>query len=154
MQIKHVKFDKFGAIISVDGKTGPRKIRLLKSIPYLREWLNVHPFRNNNDAPLWIQVEGKHYGDPLNYSGAKQLLLRLCKKAGINKRITLNLFRHTTATYLANSLPESLLRKRQGWTPSSKMPERYVHMIDEDLDEAYLRIHGIIKEDKSAWRHT
>jgi len=149
LQIKHVKSDKFGAIISVDGKTGPRKIRLLKSIPYLREWLNVHPFRNNNDAPLWIQVEGKHYGEPLNYSGAKQLLFRLCRKAEIKKRITLNLFRHTTATSLANSLPESLLRKRQGWTASSKMPERYVHMIDEDLDEAYLRIHGIIKEDKS-----
>ncbi len=149
LQIKHVKFDKFGAKIAVDGKTGPRKIRLLKSIPYLREWLNVHPFRNNTDAPLWIQVEGKHYGDPLNYSGAKQLLLRLCRKTGIKKRITLNLFRHTAATSLANSLPESLLRKRQGWTASSKMPERYVHMIDEDLDEAYLRIHGVIKEDKS-----
>jgi len=54
LQIKHVKFDKFGAIIAVDGKTGPRKIRILKSIPYLREWLNVHPFRNNADAPLWI----------------------------------------------------------------------------------------------------
>jgi integrase len=149
LQLKHVKFDKFGAIISVDGKTGPRKIRLLKSIPYLKEWINVHPMRNNNDAPLWIQVEGRSYGLPLNYTGTKQLLERLCRKAGIEKRITLNLFRHTTATSLANSLPESLLRKRQGWTASSKMPERYVHLIDEDLDEAYLRLHGIIKEDKS-----
>lgn len=150
LQIKHVMFDKFGAIISVDGKTGPRKIRLLKSIPYLKEWINVHPFRDDVDAPLWIQVEGSHYGEPLNYSAAKQILQRLCRKAGIKKRVTLNLFRHTAATSLANSLPESLLRKRQGWTPSSKMPEKYVHLIDEDLDEAYLRMHGIIKEDKSS----
>jgi len=149
LKIKHVYFDKFGAKIAVDGKTGPRKIRLLKSVPYLNEWLSVHPFRDNTNAPLWIQVEGKHYGEPLNYAGAKQMLFRLCRKAGIKKRITLNLFRHTTATYLANSLPESLLRKRQGWTPSSKMPERYLHMIDEDLDKAYLGLHGIIKEDKT-----
>lgn len=150
LRIKHVKFDKFGAMISVDGKTGPRNIRLLKSIPYLKEWINVHPFRDDIDSPLWIQVEDSHYGEPLNYSAAKQMLQRLCRKAEIKKRITLNLFRHTAATFLANFLPESLLRKRQGWTPSSKMPEKYVHLIDEDLDEAYLRMHGIIKEDKSS----
>ena len=148
LRIKHVKFDKFGAIIAVDGKTGPRKIRLLKSIPYLREWIESHPFKNNPDAPLWIQVEGNHYGEPVNYAATKQILQRLCRKAGIQKRITLNLFRHSRATILANQLPESLLRKRQGWTPSSTMPERYVHLIDEDLDEAYLRIHGVIKENK------
>lgn len=28
------------------------------------------------------------------------------------------------------------------------MPERYVHLVDDDVDEAYLRLHGIIKEDK------
>ena len=148
LRLKHVKFDKFGAIIVVDGKTGPRKIRLLKSIPYLREWLEAHPFKDNPDAPLWIQVEGKHYGKPINYAATKQILQRLCRKAGIQKRITLNLFRHSRATILANKLPESLLRKRQGWTPSSKMPERYVHLIDEDLDEAYLRMHGVIKENE------
>ena len=76
------------------------------------------------------------------------MILRLCRKARIEKRIYLNLFRHTGATELSSSLPESLLRKRQGWTQSSKIPERYVHLIDEDLDEAYLRLHGIIKEDK------
>ena len=148
LRLKHVRFDKFGALIVVDGKTGPRKIRLLKSIPYLREWLESHPMKDNPDAPLWVQVEGKHYGEPINYAATKQILKRLCRKAGIQKRITLNLFRHSRATILANKLPESLLRKRQGWTPSSKMPERYVHLIDEDLDEAYLRLHGVIKENK------
>ena len=88
----------------------------------------------------------KEYGGPLNYVSAKAILERLAQTAGIQKRLTLNLFRHTRATALANVLPESLLRKRQGWTASSKMPERYVHLVDEDLDEAYLRLHGVIKE--------
>ena len=148
LRLKHVQFDKFGAIISVDGKTGPRKIRILKSIPYLREWINVHPFKGQPDAPLWIQVGGRNYGGPLNYVSTKAILERLAQTAGIQKRLTLNLFRHTRATALANVLPESLLRKRQGWTPSSKMPERYVHLVDEDLDDAYLRLHGVIKEKK------
>ena len=148
LRLKHVKFDKFGAIISVDGKTGPRKIRLLKSIPYLSEWMEAHPQKENSESPLWIQVEGKDAGKPMNYFATKQMLQRLCRKAGIEKKITLNLFRHSRATILANKLPESLLRKRQGWTPSSKMPERYVHLIDDDVDEAYLRLHGVIKENK------
>lgn len=31
LKIKHVKFDQYGAVIHVDGKTGPRPIRLVKS---------------------------------------------------------------------------------------------------------------------------
>ncbi|HZS73877.1 MAG TPA: integrase, partial [Candidatus Nitrosotalea sp.] len=38
--IKHVRFDKHGAIIHVDGKTGPRPIRLIRSTPNLASWIN------------------------------------------------------------------------------------------------------------------
>lgn len=35
LQIRHVKFDQYGAVLHVDGKTGARTIRLVKSVPNL-----------------------------------------------------------------------------------------------------------------------
>lgn len=31
-------------------------------------------------------------------------------------------------------MTEAQLRKRHGWSPESKMPARYVHMINADVD--------------------
>ena len=39
LQIKHVKQDEFGTIISVDGKTGARPVRIIASAPDLHAWL-------------------------------------------------------------------------------------------------------------------
>jgi integrase len=47
LKIKHVKFDKVGANIHVFGKTGARTIRLIKSVPDLARWINVHPNKTN-----------------------------------------------------------------------------------------------------------
>ena len=51
LKIKHVELDKIGAILKVDGKTGARRIRLIRSVPNLSMWLNNHPMKNNPDAP-------------------------------------------------------------------------------------------------------
>jgi len=40
-KIKNVKFDEYGAVINVDGKTGARPIRLVRSTPNLANWINV-----------------------------------------------------------------------------------------------------------------
>lgn len=57
LQIKYVKFDQHGVILQVDGKTGTRKVRLVETIANLSAWLNVHPFRDNPNAPLWINLK-------------------------------------------------------------------------------------------------
>ena len=36
----------------IDGKTGPRKIGLLKSILYLHKWMETHPQNDNSDASV------------------------------------------------------------------------------------------------------
>lgn len=38
------------------GKTGPRTVPLIGSIPYLKEWLEDHPNGNNNDAFIFISL--------------------------------------------------------------------------------------------------
>ncbi|MDE2590204.1 MAG: tyrosine-type recombinase/integrase [Patescibacteria group bacterium] len=148
LQIKHVVKDKLGAIIKVDGKTTARPIRLVKSLPYLAAWLNSHPFRNNPDAPLWINLSHHGYGDQISYEGVKRILEKRAKLAGLEKRIFFHLFRHSEITETANFLTEAQLRKRYGWSGSSKMPERYTHLVDSDVDKAILGHYGLIKKDE------
>ena len=142
LKIKHLKFDNHGAIIHVDGKTGPRTIRLIKSVPDLSSWVNSHPNRDDNEAPLWINL-GSSQEPYLTYAGACRMLARRMKKAHITKRINLNLFRHSQATETAQYLTEAQMRKRYGWTSYSKMPGRYVHMINQDVDDAIFLHYGI-----------
>ncbi|MDE1764933.1 MAG: tyrosine-type recombinase/integrase [Thaumarchaeota archaeon] len=146
LRIKHVKFDSVGAVISVDGKTGPRPIRLIRSVPNLAKWLDVHPLKNNPEAPLWMVLDKSRFGEPLNNSGARALLQRRCEMAHMLKRVNLKLFRHSEATRSANFMTEAQMRVRHGWTPSSKMPARYVHLVSADVDQALLKHYGIEKE--------
>ena len=39
-------------MIYVNGKTGPRTVPLINSIPYVKDWLNNHPQPGNPDAFL------------------------------------------------------------------------------------------------------
>ncbi|NJD52503.1 MAG: hypothetical protein FIB07_06490 [Candidatus Methanoperedens sp.] len=55
LKIKHVKFDQYGAVLMVDGKTGMRRVRIIFSSPYLATWLVNHPFRDNPEAFVWVR---------------------------------------------------------------------------------------------------
>ena len=79
--IKHVTFDKHGAVLMVDGKTGPRRVRIIASAPALASWLSMHPLRNDLNAPLWIGIGTVGRYDALLYNGARAMLRRLVKKS-------------------------------------------------------------------------
>ncbi|MCA9827088.1 MAG: tyrosine-type recombinase/integrase, partial [Nitrosopumilus sp.] len=143
LKIKHVKFDDKGAVIHVDGKTGPRPIRLVTSVPNLAKWMNVHPFKDDSEHPLWILFDEDNYGNQMTYSAAVAMLQRRIRKAKIRKKINLKLFRHSAATRLSKYLPESTMRLRHGWTRNSTMPARYVHLNNSDVDDAILKMHGL-----------
>ncbi len=152
LQIRHVKFDKYGAILHVDGKTGARSIRLVKSTPSLANWLSVHPLKDDPSAPLWPNIGYRNSGDPMTYAAARQMINRRCRMAHLSKRVNLNLFRHSEATVTANFMTEAQMRKRHGWTADSKMPGRYVHLVNADVDAAifdHLGIKTQNKEDKN-----
>jgi len=152
LKIKHVVTDKYGPMLKVDGKTGARPIRLVESTPSLAAWLNVHPFKDNPDAPLWINLSSRNFGKPLTYAAAYAMVRTRCKKAELSKRVYLNLFRHTRATQSAQFLTEAQMKKRHGWTPYSKMAGRYVHMVNADVDQAILSHYGLHVEEEEKER--
>jgi len=150
LRILNVAFDQYGAVLIVDGKTGPRRVRVVAAAPALASWLSIHPQRNDPNAPLWVGVGtvGRH--EPLNYEGARALFRRLARKTGLKKRVYSHLMRHTRATELANILTEAQMKEHLGWVQASDMPSVYVHLSGRDVDNALLRAHGITvsQEDK------
>jgi integrase/recombinase XerD len=148
LNVKHLSFDEYGAIVNVRGKTGYRRVRAVWSVEYLKAWLQVHPEGYNPDAPLWVTLKSKEdLLEPLQYAAIRMKLQRIAKKAGINKRIHPHLFRHSRATYMANYLTEAQMNVYFGWTQGSDMPGVYVHLSGRDVDDAVLKANGIIEKD-------
>jgi len=144
MKIRDFTIDKNGGMIKVDGKTGVRPIRIVKSVPYLTRWLNDHPYKDDHERPLWVYVRNSDtFGKPINYYGFNSILHKRVGQAGITKRISSHLFRHKEITDLANKLTESESRMRHGWEKTSLMPSKYTHLNQENLDDKMLEIMGI-----------
>jgi len=144
MKIKSVTFDRYGAKIHVKGKTGERSLRLTISVPLLATWFNMHPRRDDPEAPLWLNSRGL----PMRYAAFQALIPRIAKRAGIRTRVYPHLFRHSRATFLASYLTEAQLCVRFGWVQGSEQPGTYVHLSGRDADEAILELYGIKKNAK------
>jgi integrase/recombinase XerD len=147
LQIRHIVIDEYGAIISVDGKTGARKVRIVSSVSYLIKWINVHPYKDDRNHALFISTYNtKYFGCGLSYGGFQMKLRKIVKRSGITKRIYSHLFRHKEITNLAGKLTEAESRIRHGWGKSSNMPSRYTHMNNQDVDDKMLKIYGVKKK--------
>jgi integrase len=147
LKIKHAKFDRYGAVLMVDGKTGMRRVRIIFSSPYLATWLENHPFRQNSEAFIWVGIGTVGRNIPLRYGAIRMHLKRIAQKAGIKKRIHPHLFRHSRSTHLAKHLTEAQMKQYLGWVQGSDMAAIYVHLSGRDVDNALLKMHGIVTED-------
>ena len=110
--------------------------------------MNIHPLRENLDAPLWVSLGTRNRDRPLKYRAADDILKNLAAKAGIKKRIYPHLFRHSRATHLANHLTEAQMKELFGWVRDSDMASVYVHLSGRDVDDALLKLHGLATKEK------
>ena len=142
LRIRDVEFTEYGAKIRITGKTGERTIALIKSEPYLRQWLNVHPLRDDPNAYVFITKWKKEY-KRITISAFEKTLKRLAEKAGIKKNVYPHMLRHTRGTNLASKVTEQELKIIMGWTKDSRMASVYVHLSGRDAEKAILRAEGI-----------
>lgn len=149
MSIKSITFDELGAVIVLaNGKTGMRRIRVVYAASFLRQWTDVHPWKNDRDAPLWVNLWAKKVHKPLAYLGFRKVLVEAAQKAGIDKRVHLHLTRHSRATHLAEHMTEQQMKNYLGWTQGSTMAAVYVHLSGKDMDNAVLKMYGMQKEEE------
>lgn len=151
------------------GKMGQRYVSLVLFPGLMTAWLNVHPQRNDKDAPLWIMESTNKLGQPFTYQGARLLFKALCLKAffgsewkktkGKNERLhlikkhlrgqrwTLYNLRHSRATELVKlGVSISALQRHMGHSRINRT-QRYTHLSDKDVSRELMRAQGMETEE-------
>ena len=135
-KIGEIKQTDYGAEIKCDGKTGnSRPIILSWSTSTLMQWLNIHPFRDNPDAPIYCALQ---YNSPkyLSYAGACKMFKQNCKRAGVKRRMWLHLLKHVGCTEDARrGMPDGLRKFKHHHSMNSKMDAVYVHFTNGDVPD-------------------
>ena len=146
-----------------EAKTGGGPILLTCSFPYVRDWLNEHPFKNEPGARLICNL---NTGAPINpeaiWTMMKQLgkrILRLLQSGSIinvkerdrlrhlinNKKWNPYCIRHSAITADSDFLPEYALKKKVRWSMNSKQGSRYIkRRMGNDLKQKILVYNGIV----------
>ncbi len=169
LKIKHIRLkEKYGeGEIPHDAKTGTGPVLLTTSFPYVRDWLNEHPFRNEPDARLICNLNN---GSPITPDAIdyvmKQLrerIIRLLHKGEINeqhereklefllktKKWNPYCIRHSAITADSDYLPEYALKKKVRWSMNSKQGTRYIkRRMGNDLKQKILEYNGIIPSEE------
>ena len=60
LQRKNIGFDKLGGFVMVEGKMGPRRQRLIISVPFVAKWLEEHPDKNPEASLCVHERQGCH----------------------------------------------------------------------------------------------
>ncbi len=148
MKIGNVEFDDYGAIVKLkSGKVGERKIRVIASVPRLKDWIENHP-KPRSDNWVWVN-ERRNKGERMGYNNLRFMVAKWVKKSGIKKRVVPYNFRHSRYTHLSKKWPTQVLYKYMGQVQGSKSIERYVRLSTEDIDDTVLNFYGIKNNKKN-----
>jgi len=149
LRIRDLDFREKYAQIRVSGKTGERTIPLVRAIPYLRAWLQVHPAQGDPDSPLFARILRGQVG-AVTLNALQTHFRRLRQRASIERRIYPYMFRHTRLTELAErDLGEYKMKVLAGWTPDSKMASRYIHLSGRSSLAPILDMEGVEVPDEA-----
>ena len=67
LKLKDIKFKvssigiQYAEVHIIESKTKPRTLPLIFSIPYVKGWIDSHPFANNPDALLFISLADSNF---------------------------------------------------------------------------------------------
>lgn len=142
LRIRDVEFHDKYVQIRVSGKTGERTIPLVKSIPYLKSWLQVHP-DPGPDSFLFARVWKGKIG-PLSTNSIDSQFHYMRKRAGIKRRIHPHMFRHSRLTELAKQgLGEYQMKSFAGWVSGSQMANVYIKLAGRSHLDPILEMAGV-----------
>jgi integrase/recombinase XerD len=148
--------------IPYNTKTGGGPILLTFSFPYVRDFLNKHPFKNTPEARLICNLQN---GAPIKpealWTMMKQLrhrIIQMLESGSISnieekqkleyllrtKKWNPYCLRHSAITYDSDYLPEFAVKKKARWSMNSRQGSRYIKSrMGEDLKRAILAQNGI-----------
>jgi integrase len=155
---------QYAEVHIADSKTKPRTLPLIFSIPYVKEWIELHPLANNPNSWLFISLSDSTFGKQLTENALYKLYARSYKQKFFprllddpsieerDKAYLRNLLtkpwapyiqRHSALTQKSQILKESTLRDHAGWSMNSKMPNVYIHYFGNESSKSLLQAYGI-----------
>jgi integrase/recombinase XerD len=167
LRLKNIRLnERYGeGEIPYQAKTGSGPNLLTFSFPYVRDWLNEHPFRNSPEARLICSLNN---GAPIKpealWTMMKQLHLRIRRLIETDsiadnvererlqelidtKRFNPYCLRHSSISHDSDYLPDYALKKKVRWSMNSKQPARYIKTrLSDNLKNTILVHSGIIAE--------
>lgn len=167
LKIKNIRLRKnYGeGEIPHEAKTGSGPLLLTVSFPYVRDWLNEHPFKNESNARLICNL---HNGAPISpkslwnlMNQLKRRITRLLENGEIKdeeeieklryllsvKKWNPYCLRHSAITADSDYLPEYALKKKVRWSMNSKQGSRYIKKrMGNELKSKILEYNGITSE--------
>jgi site-specific recombinase XerD len=127
-KISEVQFNDAGAVLFSDGKTGYQPIILTWAARTLAQWLNIHPFRNDPNAPVFCLLT-RAKPVQMSYAAATRAFKKCTSAAGIKKRVWLHLLKHVSCTEdSVRGMPDSYRKYKHHWSANSRMPAVYEHL--------------------------
>jgi integrase/recombinase XerD len=137
LQNTDIDINSNGAVFILRGKTVERRVPIFSFVKHLEQWLETHPLRSQDVYPLWVSEATNYQTQPLGLGGLRKIVKDAFMNSGIkNKHARPYILRHSRATHLANhGMEQAQLCKMFGWSPTSKVPSRYIHMSGIHLDD-------------------
>lgn len=151
LRVNSISFDNDGMWVDlpeVPGltKTGGRRILTIETEPYMKNWLNVHPGKEDQTNPLWVKVE-RYVGKvrPMAYDNMRMMVAKKTKIAKLKgDKYNLHNFRHSSASEKAAAgWNKPQMDSYFGWEPSSNTASTYIHLQEKDMVSAVRKLHGL-----------
>jgi site-specific recombinase XerD len=137
-----VSFEKKNVVINVNCKTlKPRHIPLFFARPYLAAWKADYPLDPQGNAYVFVSEKEM---TPFRYRALDKRIKVIAKRAGITKRVSGHLFRHSRITDLMKHHVREYTIREVGWgSQTTKMLATYSHLVNNDIDEELSLMNGI-----------
>lgn len=170
LKIRNIRLnDKYGeGEIPHQAKTGSGPILLTISFPYVRDWLNEHPFKNEPDARLICNLNNGAKIDSIAlWRLMSQLHDRISRLSASNeikdhlekekleylintKKLNPYCLRHSSITSDSDYLPDFALKKKVRWSMNSRQGSRYIKTrMGNELRTKILEHNGIVLDHQS-----
>ncbi|HSG32811.1 MAG TPA: site-specific integrase, partial [Thermodesulfobacteriota bacterium] len=150
-KIKDVELsDNYGKIwISEHGKEGTGFLEVIDSYPYVAEWLNDHPLKNNPEAFFFLNLGSHGRYEQLKPHTINKHLRNKLKALRINKPVTCYSLKRSGVTYRRLRGDSDLqIQHTARWT-STKQLKSYDLSQHDDTFKLELIKRGIIQEKAS-----
>ncbi len=123
------------------------KTKMIRHVPIQLYWKHLMAWKADywggppQDDDLVFLTERK---EGMTHAGISKMLNIVAERAGIQRRITPHLFRHTRINHMIQQeVPETIIKKIMWGSTSTMMFRTYEHVTGGDIDRIMARTHNI-----------